>query len=389
MFDETNMDRNDALGEQLRTAYDKMKPPPALEKAVRNGVPYSGKVNAKLHIRRFSKAVVSYVMCIVLLIGGVYLVSRLMSEHTPVATDPSQTTTSDTTTDPENPASDFKCRLNWDGAVTITKYTGTDLTVVIPERIDNKPVTQIADGAFAASEIVSVKMPDSITHIGGRAFFVCTNLTTVVLSSNVETIDSQAFFGCIKLSGITLPESLHKLGESAFQLCKALTYISIPKSVTEWGDGVFKLSGLETIELKEGLESIGQSAFDSTNLKEVVIPSSVKQIQRSAFFGCGKLEQVTLNEGLVSIDALAFNATKIREIVIPGTVENCNEFAFLRCDALQKVKFEGNAPAIFDNQDPNQESQYGQYLTSYTICYHEDAIGFTSPEWCGYPTEIW
>ena len=391
MFDEKDMDRTDALGQCFREIGGEMLPPSDLVKAAKAGVRLHRRVGTATHVRRFAGAVVSYAICVILLIGGVYLTSQLISGQKPVATKPPTTTTSNTTdiTDAENPASDFKCRLNGDGAVTITKYIGTDPHVVIPAEIDNKPVTQIAAEAFAVSDIISVQMPDSITQIGGGAFYVCTNLTTVVLSPNVETIGANAFFGCIKLSDITLPESLKTLGESAFQMCKALTHISIPKSVTEWGSNAFRLSGLKTVELEEGLEAIGQSAFSATNLKEVVIPGSVKQINRSAFSDCEQLEKIVLNEGLISIDILAFNATNIREIVIPGTVESCSEFAFIQCDALQKVKFEGNAPTDFDNQDPVQESLYGQYLTSYTICYREGAEGFTSPEWYGYPTEIW
>lgn len=391
MFNEKDMDRTDALGQCFREIGGEMLPPPDLVKAAKAGVRLHRRVGTATHVRRFAGAVVSYAMCVVLLIGGVYLTSQLISEQKPIATKPPTTTTSNTTdiTDAENPASDFKCTLNWDGAVTITKYIGTDPYVVIPAEIDHKPVTRIGGEAFAASEIVSVQMPDSITQIGGGAFYVCTNLTTVVLSPNVETIGANAFFGCIKLSDITLPESLKTLGESAFQMCKALTHISIPKSVTEWGSHVFDKSGIESVEFEEGLEAIGESAFYSTNLKEVVIPGSVKRINRNAFSYCEKLEKITLNEGLVTIDTLAFNATKIREIVIPATVESCIEFAFLRCNDLQKVQFEGNAPTDFDNQDPVSESLYGQYLTSYTICYREGAEGFTSPEWYGYPTEIW
>ena len=99
MLNDNNLDRNDGLGQLLNNAYSKMTPPPALEKAVKTGVPYTPKVNTKIHVRRFAKAIVSYAVCVALLIGGVYLASQLFSEQKPIATNPPSTTT---VKDPQN-----------------------------------------------------------------------------------------------------------------------------------------------------------------------------------------------------------------------------------------------------------------------------------------------
>ncbi|MBQ7355405.1 MAG: hypothetical protein IJW62_07795 [Clostridia bacterium] len=97
MFDQTTFDRNDALGQRLRSACGKANPPPALERAVKLGVPYAGKVSTGLHVRKFAKAVVSYAVCVVLLLGAVYLGFRLLSTQTPAATQPPVTAPTDTT----------------------------------------------------------------------------------------------------------------------------------------------------------------------------------------------------------------------------------------------------------------------------------------------------
>ena len=109
MLNDNNLDRNDGLGQLLNNAYSKMTPPPALEKAVKTGVPYTPKVNTKIHVRRFAKAIVSYAVCVALLIGGVYLASQLFSKQKPIATNPPSTTTvkdpqnTDKPDDPNNP----------------------------------------------------------------------------------------------------------------------------------------------------------------------------------------------------------------------------------------------------------------------------------------------
>ena len=105
MLNEPNIDRNDSLGVLLRSAYSKMNPPPALESAVISGIPYAPRVNTALHVRRFAKAIASYAICVILLIGGVYFASQLMGETGPFATSPSEVSTAvsdpDLTTDPD------------------------------------------------------------------------------------------------------------------------------------------------------------------------------------------------------------------------------------------------------------------------------------------------
>ena len=102
----------------------------------------------------------------------------------------------------------------------------------------------------------------------------------------------------------------------------------------------------------------------------------------NAFGSCSDLESITLNEGLITIDTYAFAGTNISEIVIPESVTELTDAAFQGCDNLQKVIFEGNAPAV-DYITGIQD------MPSYTIYYHSDAEGFTSPEWNGYQTDIY
>ena len=68
------------------------------------------------------------------------------------------------------------------GEVTITFFVGNGVKVVIPNRIDGKPVTSIGDGAFnECKRLKSIAIPDSITSIGSRAFYSCSALTSVTI----------------------------------------------------------------------------------------------------------------------------------------------------------------------------------------------------------------
>ena len=282
---------------------------------------------------------------------------------------------------------DFDYIENEEGGLTITEYLGTAENIVIPTKILEKVVTQIGRGAFCQNRtIVSVVIPDSVTAIDVIAFEDCTSLAAVTLSQRINSIAPTVFKNCTNLSEITLPNTLTTLGNSAFENCTSLKHINIPKSLTTWGENTFMFSGLETIDFEEGLEMIGTNAFAYTNIKTVVLPKSVRELSRGAFAVCANLESVTLNEGLTTIGGSALcGKSKLTEIVIPASVTKMDETIFDGCDTLQAVKFEGDAPEEYLYKYP--ELLTG--ATNYTIYYHQGATGFTSPQWCGYPTELW
>lgn len=99
---------------------------------------------------------------------------------------------------------------------TIEKYTGSSGKVIIPQKIDGKPVIKIGKKAFAGSSIfwwtsgiTEVIIPDSVTEIGAEAFRYG-NLTSVTIPDSVTTIGENAFknnnkFGSNTKSNINSP----------------------------------------------------------------------------------------------------------------------------------------------------------------------------------------
>ena len=73
--------------------------------------------------------------------------------------------------------------------VTITKYTGSDASVTVPDTIDGLPVTRVGERAFNANgQIVSVQIGKNVKSIGRYAFSSSGNLKTVQLSNAVTTV---------------------------------------------------------------------------------------------------------------------------------------------------------------------------------------------------------
>lgn len=80
--------------------------------------------------------------------------------------------------------------------------------------------------AFAPFEMVSAKIPESITSIGDHVFKGCVNLTAVTIPDSVIEIDDYAFADCEGLTSITIPKSIIKIGDGAFADCKGLKSIT-------------------------------------------------------------------------------------------------------------------------------------------------------------------
>ena len=63
--------------------------------------------------------------------------------------------------------------------------------------------------------------------------------------------------------------------------------------------------------------------------------------------------------------------------------------AFSGCVQLQKVKFDGDAPDFYEHPEAEMYPELFKPInTDYTVYYHQNANGFTFPEWYGYPTEV-
>ena len=249
--------------------------------------------------------------------------------------------------------------------VTITKYTGTESTVILPSTISSWPVTKIGEAAFQDNTtITSVTIPASVTEIGSNAFADCTNLTSVnykgdwsnltIQSGNpavqdaaneqlfdfeftpdntavivirykgtaadvtipsrykgkpVTMIDHAAFHNNSAVTSVTIPDSVTSIHDSAFAYCSSLTNISIPNSVTAIGSFAFEgCTKLESITLPSSLLTISEFLFyDCSQLTTIHIPDSVSSIRTYAFYNCGKLETIRIPVSVTSIGSYAFD----------------------------------------------------------------------------------
>ncbi|MGK0292863.1 MAG: reprolysin-like metallopeptidase [Pseudomonadales bacterium] len=130
----------------------------------------------------------------------------------------------------------------------------TDL--VIPETINGVTVTAIGDGAFAASNIVSVTIPNSVTSIGDYAFLT-NNLTSVTFSDSVTVIGKNAFSNN-KLFAVSFLGDRPSLASDSFFGNRALTHVSFCDGKPGWpGDSISV--GFRDVEPIENCDSVNRN----------------------------------------------------------------------------------------------------------------------------------
>ena len=316
--------------------------------------------------------------------------------------------------------------------VQILSYIGSDTDVVIPDRIDNKKVTSIADSAFRNKSITSVVFGQYVESIGNYAFYSCQSLNKLDFSkSSVKTIGNCAFMIDKSLESIEFPDSLESIGPYAFSCYSYGTYgsyyASNLKSV-KFGSGLktvdeyafYKNEKLETIEFAgNNLTSIGNNAFSScsaltelnlsgnktiiranafsydTSLKSVTISSGVNRLCDYAFYKCTALTTVELGEGLETMEGSVFRyCSSLEKVSFPESLVNIYGNTFDSCSKLDNVKIPNNLTYIdgyvFSNCSSLKNVSIGSscksvsttaFLNSYSIdkiTVAEDNKNFTS-----------
>ncbi|MDR0506049.1 MAG: leucine-rich repeat protein [Dysgonamonadaceae bacterium] len=229
--------------------------------------------------------------------------------------------------------------------------------------------TTICDYAFANQTLLdSIFIPNTVTHIGYRAFYNCSKLSFINVSSTLMTTRQEAFHntkwwidrfdGPVYLgnmlyaykgtmppnTSIDIPDGVTSINNWAFSDYNTLKSVNIPNSVILIGDAAFIYSALETVNLGN-VSSIGAGAFyNCIYLKTLTIPESVTSIGNSAFCNCESLTSVNFNakncETAASSDDwlyATFRSSKLTAINIGNRVTRIPDYIFYDCTAIKEV----------------------------------------------------
>ncbi len=252
-------------------------------------------------------------------------------------------------------AQNFTYTTNSDGSLNITGYNGSDTVITIPSTIlvngVNLTVTSIGMGAFVNKGLNSVTIPDTVTDIGGDAFFNCNSLTSVTIPDSVTSIGSAAFEYCSGLTNVTIGSSVTSIGNNAFIECSSLTSVTIPDSVTSIGSAAFEYcSGLTNVTIGSSVTTIGNDTFNEcSSLTSITIPDSVTGLGMQAFEGCSNLTNITIGNSVTSIGAQTFEeCSSLTNINIGNSVTSIGKEAFFNCSSLNSVTLGNNVISFGD-----------------------------------------
>ena len=203
----------------------------------------------------------------------------------------------------ENLPTSISFVVSAEGVLTeVNGISETNNVVIIPNQVDNIEVKEIKKELFLNNiYIEKLVIPETVTTLGYRMCYGCTNLKEVNLPDNISVIPDYAFEKCTLLEKINIPQSLVQ---------------------------------------------IRNDAFAESGIKEFIAPDSFKEIWGYAFKDCKNLEKVDLNK-TTSIGDMSFeNCTKLSSIVLPSTLVELGTYVFSGCTLLNNIKMPSNPVEI-------------------------------------------
>ena len=133
-------------------------------------------------------------------------------------------------------------------------------------------------------------------YAGGEEAPWGTAITRVIIEEGVTSLgsyQSNAFYDCTNLTSVSLPNTLTHIGDGSFSGCTNLEEIIIPNSVEYIGDSAFKnCSKLKSIKIPSHISSLSYSTFENCSALSTVYWDVISSIGKDAFSGCSALTDI-------------------------------------------------------------------------------------------------
>lgn len=211
--------------------------------------------------------------------------------------------------------------------VNSSKFSSNLKTVVISDK-----VSEIVDIAFYNTGIESIFIPKSVTTIGKKAFWHCTELTTVGFdrNSSFTSLPTECFKDCTSLKNVTFGR-IKYLESLVFGNCSSLERIDLTNVLSIEStafDGCTNLTDVvygnsET----EEKATVSAQAFDNMeSLETVMLGSSVEKVEAKAFANCVNLQTAYISDEVTDISNTAFSGCDNLTIICP--TEECYAYSY-------------------------------------------------------------
>ena len=198
--------------------------------------------------------------------------------------------------------------------VTITKYTGTESTVILPSTISSWPVTKVGEDALKDNTtITSVTIPANVTEIGSNAFAGCTNLTSVNYAGDWSNLTIQS--GNPAVEDAAKDAANEQLFDFEFTPDNTAVIVNNYKCKGTAADVT-----IPSRYKGKPVTAINNAAFPNSAVTSVTIPDSVTSIPDAAFYNCGNLETIHIPVSVTFIGSYAFDdCPSLITVTYPGS----------------------------------------------------------------------
>ena len=195
-----------------------------------------------------------------------------------------------------------------DETAKITKYTGSEKEVTIPESFGDVTVSALGPELFRRAEKTEkVTVPNSVVTME-RSFYMADSIKEIYIGKGLKELVGNAFFCAWSLEKITVDEE-----NESFLSDNGVLYTKDMKKLITVPSGV----KADEFVVPDGVEVLGESAMRDAQIAKVKLPDSLK-----------------------TIESFAISLKKLKELTIPSGVEEMKEWAVYFCNDLVSVKFE-------------------------------------------------
>ncbi len=146
---------------------------------------------------------------------------------------------------------------NWvKNGIKITKYYGSDSSIVIPDMIDGKYVVSIGSGAFKNQSVETLVMGRHVIKVESGAFVGCDKLETIYYPDGIYYITNNSFdeasYTSLKhlyVNATLAPRYVGAdTGALSVKLSRLMAYTTLPKLVIIGGSSAYQGLGSEYLE---------------------------------------------------------------------------------------------------------------------------------------------
>lgn len=282
---------------------------------------------------------------------------------------------------------DLEYTLSDDSKYYIVTGLGTsqDLDIIIPDKYNELPVTQISNSAFKNSYITSISIPDTVITIEDESFYGCNYIKKIEFRGNskLDRINKKTFQDCTSLENIVIPKSVEEIDEFAFYNCNNLISITIPNSVITIGNSAFyECYRLKNVNFDEdsNLININDYAFyHCSNLNNIILPNTINSIGKLSFSRCVSLDTINFPNNLKYIGANAFyGCNSLTSAILPNSLNSVGRYAFAYCDSLTIAYIPGSLMNISEGMFIECTNLKTVYIFNGVTKIEKDAFYFCS-----------